>query len=390
VAVTRRSDLVAGSAGMAVNPLSILLSVSAGRNSIWARRRAGLVMAVLGLLVVGCAQEQYTLRYGIEEIIPESLPRWPQEPEIPRYIYGGELTGEGNYVVVEGEAKTKVEEVFAWLVGLALPEGRPRRLQRPQGVMVDASGRILVTDPGQAAVFVFDEINGKLELWEQLSSFERFDTPIGISPGEGDEILVADAELGVLLRLSTDGVVLARLGEGLLDRPTGVTRDPVSGQIYVADTHGHDIKVFSRDDQLIETIGGRGEQPGLFNFPTHLAFHDGKLFVTDTMNTRVQVLDAEGNFLRTFGEAGLGIGSLVRPKGVSVDSDGNIYVIESYFDHLLVYNGSGSFLLPIGGEGGGPGQFYLPGGVWVDGRDRVFVADTFNGRISIFQYLGNG
>jgi hypothetical protein len=45
-------------------------------------------------------------------------------------------------------------------------------------------------------------------------------------------------------------------------------------------------------------------------------------------------------------------------------------------------------LLPIGGSGSGIGQFYRPAGVWTDHRDRIYVADSFNGRVMIFQLLG--
>jgi DNA-binding beta-propeller fold protein YncE len=57
---------------------------------------------------------------------------------------------------------------------------------------------------------------------------------------------------------------------------------------------------------------------------------------------------------------------------------------------LLVYNKRGEFLLPIGGTGQEPGKFYLPAGVWVDAKNRVYVADVFNGRVSVFQFLGGG
>ena len=50
----------------------------------------------------------------------------------------------------------------------------------------------------------------------------------------------------------------------------------------------------------------------------------------------------------------------------------------------------GEFMLPIGGTGQETGRFYLPAGVWVDSRNRVFVADMFNGRVMVFQFLGNG
>ena len=111
--------------------------------------------------------------------------------------------------------------------------------------------------------------------------------------------------------------------------------------------------------------------------------------MTDTLNSRVQVLDAaSGAPLRSLGRRGLQLGDLVRPKGVSVDGEGNVYVIESYHDSLLVFSRRGEFLLPIGGTGKATGRFYLPAGVWVDGRNRVHIADMFNGRVVLFQFLG--
>ena len=134
---------------------------------------------------------------------------------------------------------------------------------------------------------------------------------------------------------------------------------------------------------------GSGSADGEFNYPTHLAWAQGELYVTDTLNNRIQVLGAEGQVLqRKFGERGLQLGQLVRPKGVSVDGEGNVYVVESYYDSLLVFSAQGEFLMPIGGTGTATGRFYLPSGVWVDARNRVHVADMFNGRIVLFQFLG--
>jgi hypothetical protein len=115
----------------------------------------------------------------------------------------------------------------------------------------------------------------------------------------------------------------------------------------VADTYAHDIKVFDDAGALLHVIGRRGSADGEFNFPTHLAWAQGELYVTDTLNNRIQVLGAEGQVLqRKFGERGLQLGQLVRPKGVSVDGEGNVYVVESYYDSLLVFSPRGEFLLP--------------------------------------------
>ena len=83
------------------------------------------------------------------------------------------------------------------------------------------------------------------------------------------------------------------------------------------------------------------------------------------------------------------MGNLVRPKGGATDADGNVYIVESLYDNLLIFNSKGQFLMPIGGVGHEVGKFYLPSGVTVDDLGRILVADTFNGRVAIFQYLGN-
>jgi DNA-binding beta-propeller fold protein YncE len=210
-----------------------------------------------------------------------------------------------------------------------------------------------------------------------------------VALGRNGEVLVADAELGYVVRMDRNGTGLGTLGEGLFKRPTGLARDAERGHIYVADTHAHDVKVLDDDGNLLRVLGHRGEGDGEFNFPTHLCFAQGELYVTDTMNNRVQVFSAEGEVIsRKFGQRGLYVGQMVRPKGVAVDEEGNVYVVESYYDHLLVYDRSGQFLLGIGGTGAATGKFYLPAGVWVDSRNRVFVADMFNGRVAVFQFLG--
>ena len=257
--------------------------------------------------------------------------------------------------------------------------------------MLFRSGRILVTDTSRQPVFVFDEPAGRLELWEKAEGQYNFASPAGIALAPDGQVWVADADLGLVARLDRRGNTLPGLGRGLLRRPTGLALDAAGGRLFVADTHAHDIKVFGLDGSLLHTLGRRGDGPGEFNYPTHLAFARGRLYVADTMNARVQVIEAAtGRHLRNIGDRGVYVGNLVRPKGVATDSEGNVYVVESYNDHLLVFNGEGEFLMPIGGLGKEIGQFYMPAGVWTDARNRVFVADMFNGRVAVFQFLGGG
>lgn len=342
----------------------------------------GLCLIIaFALVLTGCAQSPTVMNYGA---VSETY-RWPQEPEIPRYRFVGELTGEQNF---KQEKASLGSKILGWLVGLTSRKHRPTILKRPQNGYVDEQGRIYITDVSRGAVYVFDEPQGKLSVWENADNNIPFDTPIGITTDSKGRILVADAELGLVSRLDSTGNPIDVIGKGDLVRPTGLAVDRQRNRIYVSDTQAHMIKIFNDAGNLMDSFGGHGEAKGLFNAPTYLTFVDDQLYVTDTLNSRIQVFTATGDFIKSIGKRGLYVGDLPRPKGVAVDNDNNIYVVESYYDHLLVFNDEGEFLMPIGGTGSGIGEFYLPAGVWTDDRNRVYVADAFNGRVVIFQYLG--
>lgn len=352
------------------------------------------VAVLLAFLVVlgGCAgtQEKAAFRLGLDASAETKRLMWPpgKTGEVPRYFYVGELTGENNFVKSKSETSA-VMNLVARFVDLIIGETPPLLLDRPQAGVVDESGRVLVTDMGRAVVFVFDERAGKLSVWNKATESSGFVAPVGIAVGPEGHVFVADPNLALIAHLDHDGKPLAPIGKGLLERPTGLAYEPKTQRLFVSDTQAHQIKVFDLEGKLLSTWGTRGEGLGQFNYPTHIAVLHEKLYVSDTLNARIQIMSAStGQYLGTVGKRGLFVGDLVRPKGVASDSEHNIYIIESYHDYLLIYNRRGEFLLPIGGVGGGAGNFHLPAGVWVDERNRVFVADTLNSRVVVFQFLG--
>lgn len=355
--------------------------------------RSGLLVRWLAplafLAMAGCAEPKYIMRLDAEQRMDAPARVWPAPPEAPRYRYVGQLRGDDNFLPDEADAGFNGRKALYWLVGLVgTPDDRVM-LKQPQSGMVDATGRILVTDTGR--VLVFNQPAGTLKVWDRADARTPFVWPVGIVEGPDGQVLVADSELGGVFRLDHDGTPLGNIGKGLLKRPTGLARDPQRGRIFVSDTAAHDIKVFDDAGRLVKTIGRRGEGAGEFNYPTHLAFARGELYVADSMNSRIQVLGAEGDEVKLrFGSRGTHVGDLARPKGVAVDSEGDIYVVESNYDHLLVFNRKGALLLGIGDRAAGPGKFDVPTGVWVDRGDRVFVADMLNRRVAIFQFLGSG
>jgi DNA-binding beta-propeller fold protein YncE len=347
-----------------------------------------LVLLALGLTACATERPRGTLIYGMDASAEGKRVVFPPDPEVPRYVYAGQLVGEQNFIF-EKPKRSAVVEFLAAIAGIDSAPDQPLELTRPQGIAGDAAGRVYVTDVGEPRVVAFDPVDGRLNVFDRAVGFTKFVAPTGITVTPEGDILVADSELALVARLKPDGTTLEPIGRGLLQRPAGIAYDPAQKRIIVADVAAHDLKVFDLDGRLLATIGRQGEAPGEFNRPTYVTIWQNEVYVADTFNARVQVLDlVSGEPLRTIGSRGLFVGDLVRPKGVAVDSEGNVYVVESYYDHLLVYDRQGQLLLGIGGSGYGTGKFYLPAGLWVDDKNRVYLADMFNGRVVTYLFLG--
>ena len=306
---------------------------------------------------------------------------WPSSGEVARYSYVGELDGE----VLEDTSFKK--DWWGWIVGLVQGQSQPLKMKRPYHVYVDQQGKIYVADLGLPGVFVFNTQDKTLEVWKSLNGHQALAAPVSIIEVNG-EIWVADADLARIVRFDKQGNILGRVGEGQLTRPLGLAYDQANQIVYIVDSQQHKIKLFTSKGLFIREIGKRGEGLGEFNFPTAISFKQGLIYISDSMNARVQVIDPNGEVKSVFGYRGLNVGNTPRPKGIAVDSDDNVYIVESYYGYLLVYDKSGRFLLPISAKNSAIGDFYLPAGVTLDHNDRVYLADMFNGRVVMFQYLG--
>jgi DNA-binding beta-propeller fold protein YncE len=309
---------------------------------------------------------------------------WPLPPDPPRIRYLATYRGVGDFKTKKpGRWKT-------FLLGDEDPSLRPsENLVKPYGIAVGGDGRIFVSDTAARRVFAFDP-DAKTVTFVGEGATGRLTKPIGVAIDDEGKVFVADATLNRVFAYAPDGSLAMSIGgDAELKSPSGLAADRVNKRIYVADAALHHVLCYSTvSGALLKTIGERGSDPGQFNFPTNL-FVDmsGRLYVTDTMNFRVQVFDAGGKLVKAFGEQGDTGGSLNRPKGVGVDSEGHIYVADTSFNNFQVFDDQGRLLLHVGMAGHDAGEFFLPAGLYVDSRDRIYVADQGNSRVQVFQYL---
>ena len=214
---------------------------------------------------------------------------------------------------------------------------------------------------------------------------DGFDSPRAVA-SDGERVYVLD-ETGQFYGLDTDGHLLAktRLIKTTRGFPVGLIPGP-GGELLVADTHEARILRLSRDGEKIGTlVGGYGSGPGQFVYPQRIAVTPDEIFVTEYgfgPNNRVQVFGPDGSFLRSFGEFGKSGAAFSRPCGIVVGPGDRVYVADASH-RILVWTRAGKYLRDIASEGREPGQLYYPFGLAADDRF-LYVVEYGNHRVSRF------
>jgi DNA-binding beta-propeller fold protein YncE len=319
--------------------------------------------------------------------VPSGPVVWPNPPEQPRIRYLATYRGLDDF---------KVRKTPRWKAALLGIDDSTLRLSdvmvKPYGIAVSPQGIIYVADTAARRVFAFDPDHKTVTFVGERGSV-KLTKPIGVAVDDDGQVFVADASANRVFGFGLDGSLATSIGhEGELKSPSGLAVDPAHRRLYVADSSQHQVMCYSTvDGSHVRTIGGRGGEDGQFNFPTNLFVDpEGRLYVADTLNFRVQIFDVEGHFVRAFGAQGDTAGTLNRPKGIGVDSEGHIYIADTSFNNFQIFDPDGQLLLFVGAAGRGPGEFLLPSGLYIDKRDRIYVADQGNSRVQVFQYVRSG
>ena len=236
-----------------------------------------------------------------------------------------------------------------------LPNGEPFGLV--SRVAADSQDRIYVFQRKDPPVVVFDRDGKYLGAW---GSGEVTD-PHGLKI-VGDVVYTTDRSDSVAKSFTLDGKPLLELGTrgvhsdtgrvtnwlaeraaGPFNHPTEMIGHP-NGDIYVTDGYRNArVHRFTRDGRLVKSWGAPGHGEGQFHLPHSIAFDDdGKLYVADRANKRIQIFTPDGDFLGMW----TGMGG---PNDITRGKDGNFYIAEQEDDgkpaQVCVRDGQGNVLV---------------------------------------------
>jgi len=170
---------------------------------------------------------------------------------------------------------------------------------------------------------------------------------------------------------------------GSLVLPTDV--EVYKSRIYIVDSGNNQVVVLNKDGKMQFSFGREGQGKGEFQDPVGIGIdHKGLIYVADAGNHRIQIFSANGKYSKPI--ALTYKGAPVRPIDVAVDpKTRNIFVTGNNNHRVMVFNKSGRLLREWGGNGTEPGKFRYPATIAVTPNFDIAVVDVFNTRIQLFQ-----
>ncbi len=241
------------------------------------------------------------------------------------------------------------------------------------GVDVDKKGNVWVLNRGRWPVMEFDRGGKLLQSW--TSDTLHFVSTHGLRVGPDGNLWMVDVDGHIVLKVSTEGRILMILGQrqgvagnndaqDAFNRPTNVNFR-ANGNIYITDGYVNGRVVeYTGDGDYVRHWGKRGTGDGEFNL-VHDCTVDpqGRVYVADRTNERVQVFDADGKFITKW----TGIGS---PWGLCyVAKENALYMCDGTYARILKLSLDGEILGVLSSYGRAPGKVDYVHAITVDPTD---------------------
>ena len=259
-------------------------------------------------------------------------------------------------------------------------------LNNPSGLAVDAEGNLYIADSDSHRIRRVDADTGTISTIAGTGN--------GGFSGDGSTATAAD-----------------------LDHPAGITFD-IAGNLYIADTGNHRIRLVDADTGIITTVAGNGAigsagdgdiaTDASLNTPLGVAVDtDGNVFIADTGNNKVRTVSGSTGLIDTiagdgtygfYGDNGPGIDAAFSgPTDVAVDSDGNVVIADTGNNRIRQIDATTGIVTTLAGsgnvgymaivmEGYEPSigsELLYPAGVAIDAAGNLFIADTGNHRVRL-------
>ncbi|HZT42739.1 MAG TPA: peptidyl-alpha-hydroxyglycine alpha-amidating lyase family protein [Chthonomonadaceae bacterium] len=249
-------------------------------------------------------------------------------------------------------------------------------------VAVDAAGRVIVVQRARHPILIFDRAGHFLRSWG--AGF--FTAPHACRIDPQGHLWITDTGDHRVMEFTSDGRLLATFGvknrsgrdSRHFNQPSDVAFAP-SGDIYIADGYGNARVVrLSPAGKYLGAWGKHGTGPGEFRLVHSIAVDaQGRVYVVDRANDRIQVFTPEGRFITQWRHVG-------HPFGLFLTRNQRLFVSDGIANTISIYNLQGCRLAQWGGTGTQPGIMRRAHMLCVDDQGAVYVAEVNGKRIQKF------
>ncbi len=197
--------------------------------------------------------------------------------------------------------------------------------------------------------------------------------------------LCVGSDLDPVMLFDQEGNVVKSFGSGMIVWPHGIFVDS-DDNVWIADSVGyapvpagvgHTIMKFSPDGELLMKLGKEGvagDGTDVFNKPADMVVApNGDIFVADGHdaggNNRIMKFSSDGRFLLQWGTTGTGVGEFQDPHALAMDSQGRLFVGDRGNSRIQIFDQEGNHLETWT-------QFGRPSGLYIDENDVLYSADS--------------
>lgn len=286
----------------------------------------------------------------------------------------------------------------------SLPDGLS--LGQAAGVEVDADGRVFVFHRGsnfpgatekmkEDAIVILDSHTGQLvDSW----GAGKFVTPHGIEIDSDGNIWLADVGLHQVFKFTREGELLLTLGEAGVsgnddqhfNMPTDIAVLP-DGTLYVTDGYGNNrVMVFSPAGVLKDIWGNeQGKEPGQFHLPHSIDIDsDNRIYVADRSNKRIQIFSSDGQFIEQWLNPEWGTPYAIKFLNNEIFIlDGGDLPGPVNRSRVYLVNSTGAVENSFSRLGRYNGELFVAHDIAADGSGALYVVDIMGQRVQKFSSL---
>ena len=163
------------------------------------------------------------------------------------------------------------------------------------------------------------------------------------------------------------------------------------GKVFIADSGNHRIQAFDLNGKFLSKFKVESESSTHGSDPVDIIASklNNYLYVADNENHNIKVYNRKGELQNKWGRFGEERGEFRYPAMMTQNEYNEVFIVDVLNTRAQKFSPFGDYISSIGSWGVLQGNFFRPKGVAIDKHNRVFVSDGYMGVLQAFTDMGS-